>query len=134
MAIRKKRNDGYSVKRLREILGVKQDALVVGLKMDQSQISRLENREIIDDDILAQIADILKIPVDAIKNFSEEQAVKVITGNAIQYNMPGAIQNCGVLRCSFNPLEKIVELYERLLAAERKANQILADSKKTPTD
>lgn len=72
MTVKKKRNDGYNVKRLREILGIKQDALVIGLKMDQSQISRLEGKEIIDDEILTQIANILNIPVEAIKNFSEE--------------------------------------------------------------
>lgn len=127
MTVKKKRNDGYNVKRLREILGIKQDALVIGLKMDQSQISRLEGKEIIDDEILTQIANILNIPVEAIKNFSEEQAVKVITGNAMQQTITGPVQSYEAHGYTFNPIKKIVELYERLLDAERRAKGRIVD-------
>lgn len=127
MTVKKKRNDGYNVKRLREILGIKQDALVIGLKMDQSQISRLEGKEIIDDEILTQIANILNILVEAIKNFSEEQAVKVITGNAMQQTITGPVQSYEAHGYTFNPIEKIVELYERLLDAERRAKGRIVD-------
>ena len=43
----KKRNDGYSTKRLREILAIKQDQLADKLGLSQQAVSRLEQKEII---------------------------------------------------------------------------------------
>jgi transcriptional regulator with XRE-family HTH domain len=73
----KKIHEGRNVKRFREMLGIKQDALAAGLGDDwnQQKISLLEQKETIDDAVLQQVAAALKIPAEAIQNFDEEQAV-----------------------------------------------------------
>ncbi len=73
-------HEGRNVKRFREMLGIKQDALAFDLGDDwnQQKISLLEQKETIDASILAQISAVLKIPVEVMQNFDEEQAVNVI--------------------------------------------------------
>ena len=77
----KKIHEGRNVKRLREMLGIKQDALALDLGDDwnQQKISLLEQKETIDASLLRQISDALKIPVEAFQNFDEEQAITIIS-------------------------------------------------------
>ena len=77
----KKIHEGRNVKRFREMLGIKQDALAANLGDDwnQQKISLLEQKETIDDTVLQQVAAALKIPAEAIQNFDEEQAVNIIS-------------------------------------------------------
>ncbi len=72
----KKIHEGRNLKRFREMLGIKQDALAADLGDDwnQQKISLLEQKETIDDSVLQQVAAALKIPAEAIQNFDEEQA------------------------------------------------------------
>lgn len=125
-------HQGRNVKRFREMLGLKQEALALELGDDwnQRRISLLEQKEVIDEPLLLQIADVLKVPVDAIKNFDEEQAI-----HNIQNNYDSAVVNSGPTinyKCDFNPLEKWAEeiaenrkLYERLLQAEKEKMELL---------
>jgi len=74
-------HQGRNVKRFREMLGIKQEALAYDLGNDwnQKKISMLEQKDVIEDDILKQISNSLKIPVEAFQNFDEEQAVNIIS-------------------------------------------------------
>src|SRR5690606_22167929 len=69
-------HQGRNVKRFREMLGIKQEGLAfdLGDEWNQKKISLLEQKDVIEDDLLKQISNILKIPVEAIQNFDEEQA------------------------------------------------------------
>ncbi len=57
------------VKRIREMPGIKQDALAIELGDDRNQkkISLLEGKETIEPQILNEVAKALKVPVQAIK-------------------------------------------------------------------
>jgi len=68
-------HQGRNVKRFREMLGIKQDALAADLGDDwnQQKVSLLEQKQTIDTPLLQQISAILKVPVEAIQNFDEEQ-------------------------------------------------------------
>lgn len=55
----------------------------------------------------------LRVNVEAIKNFSEVVVFNII-GNTIQDN--GTLSTT---TGTFNPLDKVVELYERLVQAEK---------------
>ncbi len=114
---------GRNVKRFREMLGIKQEAFAFDLGDDWSQdkISRLEQKEEIDDKLLQQIAALLKVPVEAIKNFDEEAAVNVISSTFNDY--AAVINNNPV----FNPIEKIMELFERLVASEKKKVDLMKE-------
>lgn len=112
-------HEGRNVKRFREMLGIKQDALAYDLGDDwnQQKISQLEQKETIDATLLAQISAVLKIPVEAIQNFDEEQAVNVIANTFNERSFENAFaSNCTF---NFNPIDKMVELYERMLQQQK---------------
>jgi len=110
-------HQGRNVKRFREMLGIKQDALAADLGDDwnQQRVSLLEQKETIDDKLLQQLSAVLKIPVEAIKSFDEEQAVNVIA-NTFGDNACVANPNSTF---NFNPIDKMVELYERIIQQQK---------------
>ena len=66
-----------------------------------------------DKDLLEKIAKVLKVSPEAIKSFNEENAYHYI--NTFNDHSTGAFNN---YHCTFNPIDKIVELYEALLKSE----------------
>jgi len=58
-------HEGRNVKRIREMLGIKQDALAIELGDDwnQKKTSLLEGKETIEPQILDEVAKTLKVPV-----------------------------------------------------------------------
>lgn len=121
-AMTPKIHQGRNVKRFREMLGIKQEALAYELGEDwnQKKVSLLEQKETIEPDILEQVAKSLKVPVAAFQNFDEEQAINVIS-NTINNNDNATMANPAVFNYqpSFNPVDKMVELYERMLQQQR---------------
>lgn len=119
----KKIHQGRNIKRFREMLGIKQEALAFELGEDWSQkkISILEQKELIETDILAQVAKILKLPVEAIENFDEDSAINIIANtfhdSAVANTFTDGAQ--ANFNCTFNPLDKMVELYERMLLQQK---------------
>jgi len=113
-ATTKKIHEGRNVKRFREMLGIKQDALAADLGDDwnQQKVSLLEQKETIDPALLQQISSALKIPAEAIQNFDEEQAIYNISCNFSD----SAVNNNGVNIQHFNPIEKIVQLHDEKIA------------------
>ncbi|WP_037500461.1 hypothetical protein, partial [Sphingobacterium deserti] len=84
---------------------------------NQKKISLLEQKDTVESNILEQVAQILKIPAEAIENFDEEQAINII-GNTIT-NHDNAF-NFGTV--TIHPIDKLIqlheekiELYERML-------------------
>lgn len=110
----KKIHQGRNIKRFREMLGIKQDALAYELGEDwnQKKISLLEQKESVEKDILEQVAKILKVPTEAIENFDEEQAINVIANT---FHDEAFIGNSGGTY-NINPIEKIVQLHEEKIA------------------
>jgi transcriptional regulator with XRE-family HTH domain len=109
-------HQGRKVKRFREMLGIKQEALAFDLGNDwnQKKISMLEQKDVIEDDILDQISHALKIPVEAFQNFDEEQAINIIS-NTFTSNDTSTL-NAINPNCTFNPIDKIVQLYDEKIA------------------
>ena len=114
-------HQGRNVKRFREMLGIKQEALAFDLGEDwnQKKISLLEQKEIIEDPLLKRISEVLKIPVEAFQNFDEEQAVNIISNTFSDFKEGASAIN---IHPVFNPVEAILkmheekmELYERML-------------------
>ncbi len=114
-------HEGRNVKRFREMLGIKQDALAADLGDDwnQQKISLLEQKETIDPTLLQQIATALKIPAEAIQNFDEEAAIAYINTFNDSSSNHGTIGNNYNCTLTFNPLEKMVEVYERMLQQQK---------------
>jgi transcriptional regulator with XRE-family HTH domain len=113
----KPKHIGRNISRIREIRGMKQEALAYAIGISQQSISNIEASETVDEEKLKAIAEALGVSAEAIKNFSEEAVL-----NNIQNNYEGSIINDGPTinqNCTFNPLDKVVELYERLVQAEK---------------
>ena len=119
----KKIHECRNVKRFREMLGIKQEALAYELGDDwnQKKISLLEQKETIDAPLLQQISAVLKIPVEAFQNFDEEQAVNIISSTFHDSAVANTFKEDSQanFHCTFNPLDKMVELYERMLQQQK---------------
>jgi transcriptional regulator with XRE-family HTH domain len=120
---------GRNIKRFREMFGIKQEALALELGDDWSQkkVSRLEENERVEEEVLEQVAKILKVPVEAIKNFDEEAAI-VYFNTFGDHSFSNGAFNANY--CTFNPIDKIVELYEALLKSEKEKVEILREYSK----
>lgn len=117
----KKIHQGRNIKRFREMLGIKQEALAFDLGEDwnQKKVSLLEQKETVEEDILERISQILKVPVEAIENMDEEQAVNIIANT---FHDSSAFAYTANIKPTFHPLEQVLELhkekmelYERML-------------------
>jgi hypothetical protein len=71
----------------------------------------LEQKETIDEPLLEQVAGALKMPVEAIENFDEEAAINIVSNSFHDH-----ASNTLNYQCSFNPIDKIIELYESKIA------------------
>lgn len=107
-------HQGRNVKRFREMLGIKQEALALDLGEDwnQKKISLLEQKETIEDPLLQKISEVLKIPVEAFQNFDEEQAINIIA-NTFQDD---AVAYAEQYKCTVNAIDKIIQLHEEKIA------------------
>jgi len=106
---------GRKIERIRMLRGIKQETLAAQLGVTQAAVSKMEQSEKVSEDKLTKVAQILGVTPDTIKNFSEDSAVNNIQNTFHDH----AVQN------QFNPVEKIVELYERLLSGERQKVELL---------
>jgi transcriptional regulator with XRE-family HTH domain len=109
-------HQGRNVKRFREMLGIKQEALALDLGDDwnQKKISLLEQKETIENQLLEKISEVLKIPVEAFQNFDEEQAVNIIS-NTFNIEKDAYIGNSKPT-FNINPIEEIKKLHEEKIA------------------
>ncbi len=114
---------GRKIERIRTIKGIKQETLATSLGVTQAAISKMEQSEEVDEEKLKKVAEALGVSVDAIKNFSEEHAVNIVA-NAFHDN---SVLNGYLYNPTFNPIDKVVELYERLLETERQRNKELEE-------
>jgi len=124
----KKVHHGRNVKRMREMLGIKQETLAKELGLSQQTVSRIESQEELEDDILNKIANVLQIQTESIKNFDEDAAINIIHNTFNDNSTMNAVNH----NCTFNPIDKIVQLYdekmklyERLLKVEEDKNVLL---------
>ncbi len=104
---------------------MKQETLADAIGVSRQSISKIEQADEIEDEKLEQIAKALGVTVEAIKNFNEDATI-----NYNQFNYEGSNKDAGNVwvhnhHCTFNPIEKIVELYERVIQTEREKNALL---------
>ena len=122
----KPKHIGRNISRIRELRGMKQEALAISIGVSQQSISNIEGSETIDDERLNKIAEVLGVSAEAIKSFSDEGVINYFnTFNETDFsNSQGAFGHHD--QYTFNPIEKLIEsydenrkLYERLLESEK---------------
>lgn len=106
-------HEGRNVKRFREMLGIKQEALAneLGEEWNQKKVSLMEQKAVLEPEVLYKVSQALKIPDIAIKNFDEEKAITIIanTVNNSDNASGNALFNYYPI---INPMEKMVQLHE----------------------
>ena len=113
---------GRKIGRIRELRGMKQEALAMELGISQQSVSLIEQSEAIEEEKLEQVANALGVTAEAIKNFSDEAVFNII-GNTVTNHDNSSLF---AYQPTFNPIDKIIEqsekieeLYKKLLAAEK---------------
>ena len=120
---------GRKISRIRELQGMKQEALAALIGVSQQTISKMEQSSDVEDLALNKIAQALGVTAEAIKNFSDEAVVNYFN----TFNDVVSSSNFGHNNtCTFNPLDKLMELveenkklYEHLLQSEREKAELL---------
>lgn len=134
MAATAQKHIGRNIARIREMRGMKQETLADLLGVSQQKVSLLENAETLEDHKLEPIAKALELPLEALKNFSEDAFFNIIS-NTFHTNDNGiAILRTENYQPTFNPLDKLVEsyeenkkLYERLLETEKEKSRVIEE-------
>ena len=120
---------GRKISRIRELRGMKQEALAAELGISQQSVSQIEKSETIEDDKLDKIAEVLGVSAEAIKNFSEEAVFNIISNTFHNTSSDNSTLIASSLNYqpTFNTVDKIVDLYERLLEAEKEKVKYLEE-------
>ena len=121
---------GRKIERIRRLRGMTQTELGEALGITKQAVSKMEQTEQLDDDRLKHIAEALGVTEDGLKNFHEERVI---------YNTNNFYENCGVTSTAisgntenFNnfPIEKTIEMFEKLLEKEREKFEGVKKDKK----
>lgn len=115
---------GRKISRIRELRGMKQEALAFELGISQQAVSSMEHSSFIEKTLLAQVAEILGVTPEAIENFDEDKVLNIINNTFTSHDT--STLNAINIHPTFNPVDKLIEayeenkkLYERLLEAEK---------------
>lgn len=116
---------GRNIRRTREDKGIGQTQLAELVHLSQPTVSRYEMAKSIDDDMLSRFARALSVPVEYLKTLEEDAQTVIFQNNTITNSDNGAV-NSGTAVLDgltqspvINPLDKVSELYERLLDKEK---------------
>jgi transcriptional regulator with XRE-family HTH domain len=119
---------GRKIARIRELKGIKQEALAIDLGVTQQTVSNIEKSEKIEEEVLEKIAKALGVPAKAIENFNDEAVINIIASTVNNHDQSASV----FFSPTFNPIDKwldVIEenkkLYERLLASEREKVELL---------
>lgn len=117
----RKNNHGANVKRWREWRNINQDVLAEKIGVSQATLSGYEKRDKLEPEILEKVAKALDIPVEAITEMNDGTSINIFSGTwQDNAHASGYVTN-------INPLEKVIELYERLLKSEQEKVAILQE-------
>ncbi|MFZ0599594.1 MAG: helix-turn-helix transcriptional regulator [Flavobacterium sp.] len=121
----KPKHIGRNISRIRELRGMKQEVLAFALGLSQQSVSNIEGSENIDDEKLKTIAEALGVSAEAIKSYSDEAMINYFNtfNDSTFTNSQVALGQNN--QYTFNPIDKVVELYERLVQVEKEKVEYL---------
>ena len=121
---------GRNIRRTRIEKNMNQEGLSELVHLSQPAVSKYEKMKVIDDEMLQRFARALNVPFDYLKTLEEDAQTVVFENNTVndsEQNTGGAKINIGTVKSytedsindsrvnNFNLIDKITELYERLL-------------------
>jgi len=132
-------NEGYNLKRIREIIGLKQETLGSRCpsKFSQQRISEFENMVQIDEPILEELALALGVTPEFIRNFKEEKVIYNIQSNRNTFKDHSKDQSS---QQHYQPTitndaaDKIASLLEKFIQEDRAKTESIASLSKAVLD
>lgn len=121
--VNKRVHQGYNISMARARSGMKQSTMAEQLGLCQQRLSQLEGQRVVRDEILEKISELTGVSVEELKTIEQPMSVYIENNNTITDSsnigsigdsIEGYTQTYNV-----NPLDKITELYERLLKEEK---------------
>ena len=123
---------GRNIRRTRVEKNMNQEGLSELVHLSQPAVSKYEKMRVIDDEMLQRFARALNVPFDYLKTLEEDAQTVVFENNTVndsEQNTGGAKISIGTVKSytedtdssndnrvnNFNPIDKITELYGRLL-------------------
>ena len=111
---------GKNIGKIREILGIKQESLAFSLKISQQTISKIEQTANLRENTVDRIANALGVSANLILNYSDQLLFDYLKEGILK---PESMNDFPSAHLSL--LEKIIELYERLLIAEKEKTRLV---------
>lgn len=113
----KKIHLGRNIKKLRQYKNISQDYLAEKMQTTQQYISKLENKDEIDDETLEKLAIILDTPVNVIKNMVDDTPINYYNTLHDNATLNGANSNNENITylVHTHSIDKFIEVYERQL-------------------
>ena len=126
-------HEGKNLKRIREIMGIKQEALgqKCESKFDQRRISEFENSWTIPEPSLQELAKALGVSVEFVRSFNEEKAIYYI-----QHNQDSSKQNSlnHFPKITYESDNKLETLLEKLIQDDAIKTKAILDLTKVVSD
>lgn len=125
-------HEGNNLKRVREIIGMKQEALgqACPSKFTQQRVSEYEKQWVIEMPAFEELADALGVSVEFIRAFNEEKAIF-----NIQNNKDTSSKNTNYIHTAiYEPIDKVVNLLEKLYEEDKVKTQAILDLGKMVSD
>src|SRR5690606_33852588 len=122
-------HEGKNVKRIREIMGLKQETLghKCESKFDQRRISEFENMWTIPEPNLQELADALGVTVEFIRSFNEEKAIFNIQNNNTFTVTDKSFGLSNQPNVNFGSTNKIESLLKKLVEDDQTKTQAILD-------
>lgn len=121
--VNKRVHQGYNISMARIRSGMKQSAIAEQLGICQQRLSQLEGQKVVRDEILEKIAEITGVSVEELKTIEQPMSLYIENNNTItdssNIGSVGDSIDGYTQTYNINPIDKIVELYERLLKEEK---------------
>ena len=113
-------NHGQNIKIGRAVNNMKQETLAEKMGLTQSAISKHENCAVLEDELLEKYAEALGVSAEFLKTWEQGAKTIVFESNVVNnQDTAGANTHVGYTNDNNhsinNPLDKVTELYERLL-------------------
>ncbi len=129
-------HEGKNLKRIREIMGMKQEALgqKCESKFDQRRVSEFESMWTIPEPALQELADALGVTVEFIRAFNEEKAIFNIQNNNtfdVRENSFGLSNQPNI---TYNNIDKVEALLTKLIQDDTVKTQAILDLTKVVAD
>lgn len=123
---------GHNLKRTRLSQNIKQEALCELVHLNQPTISKYERMPVICDEILQRFAKAMNVSIDDLKTMEEETPMVLFENNNTFTDNKGEVDFIGNTcdesnnhTANYNPIDKVSELFERLLKEKDERISIL---------